>query len=763
MNNIVWYNSPAKYWTDAFPLGNGFLGGMFFCSDKTDRIALNRDTLWTGFPREIKKDGAYEAYKKAQNSVLGGDFVSAQKELTDNFLTCWSQAYLPLGDLYIEHGFSLSQAKEYKRKLNLETAVLDCEYEKSGVKITKQAFISNPADVLAYKISSSRAINFAVSFKTQLKNSAVAASDTITVDGICPSDSGSKMAKYPCAELPYSDKPEEQGISFRTVIKVVSNGKLCASNGKIRVSDSTEATVFLCTKTNFKDGLTPPCKSDVEYRNACVNAVNSAAKKGYDALKAEHTADYGKYYSRTSFTLCQKGKNSDLPTNERLLAFKADKSDFELYELFWNFAKYLTVSSSREGSRATNLQGIWSENLRAPWNSNYTININTEMNYWPTLCFDMTELIFPLFDLIGLMSVTGEATARDYYNAGGFTAHHNSDIWGFTAPTYGDTQWGYWQGGSGWLCHSLFEYYEYTGDKKFLCETALPLLKKACEFYSDILTDTGNSKLSVCPATSPENTFKHNDKSTSVAKSSTIMDAIVLDCFENYLKACETAGINDEFTKKISEKAKKIKPFKTGSQGQLLEWDDEYKECDKHHRHVSHLIGLHPFSLINADDTPELFEACKKTLEIRGDAGTGWSLAWKINFHARLRNADKAYELLNMQLNPVRSRKKSSFNYGDGGGTYPNLFDAHPPFQIDGNFGAASGINEMLVQSDGKSVYLLPALPKQWKNGSVKGFRVKGNAKIDFSWKDGKVTEYELHTDNKELKVITDGTLSGEK
>ncbi len=756
MNNIVWYNSPAKYWTDAIPMGNGFLGGMFFCSDKNDRIALNRDTLWTGFPREIKKDGAYEAYKKAQDMVLGGNFVSAQKELTDNFLTCWSQAYLPLGDLYIEHKFSLFGAKNYKRELNLETAVLDCEYEKNGAKITKEAFISNPADVLVYRITSSKGIDFSVNFKTQLRSTAVAVKDTVTVDGICPSDSGSKRAKYPCAELPYSDKPEEQGISFRTVIKVVSNGTVLAAEGsKIKVSGSTETTVFLCTKTNFKDGLTPPYKSDVEYKNACVLAVNSAVKKGYNALKTEHITDYAKYYSRTAFTLNKKSENSELPTNERLYAFKTDKSDSELYELFWNFAKYLMISSSRENSRATNLQGIWSENLRAPWNSNYTININTEMNYWPTLCFDMPELITPLFDLIGLISVTGKATARDYYKAGGFVAHHNSDIWGFTAPTYGDTQWGYWQGGSGWLCHSLFEYYEYTGDREFLSNTALPILKKACEFYSDILTNTGNEKLSVCPATSPENTFKCNDKSTSVAKSSAIMDTIVLDCFKSYLKACEITGISDEFTKKIAEQTEKIKPFKIGSQGQLLEWDDEYKECDRHHRHVSHLIGLHPFSLINKNDTPELFDACKKTLEIRGDAGTGWSLAWKINFHARLKNSDKAYTLLNMQLNPVRSRKKSAFNYGDGGGTYPNLFDAHPPFQIDGNFGAASGINEMLVQSDGKNVYLLPALPKEWKSGSVKGFRVKGNAKIDFSWKNGKVTAYELHTDNKDLKVIT--------
>lgn len=754
MNNTVWFDSPAKYWTDAIPMGNGFLGGMFFCSDKTDRIALNHDTLWTGCPRYAEKDGAYEAYKKAQSLALKNDFAAAQKELTDGFLACWSQAYLPLGDLYIEHPFSFSSAKNYRRTLNLENAVLDCEYEKSGVKITKEAFVSNPSDVLVYKISSSKGIDFSVNFKCKLRSTVTYENDTITLDGICASDSGSKLSKYPCAELTYSEKDEEQGVSFRTVIKVISNGTVASSSGKIKVKGSTQATVFLCTKTNFKDGLTPASKSDIDYKSNCVKAINSAVQKGFEALKEEHIADYSKYYSRTAFTLNKNNQNSSLPTNERLIAFKADKTDLGLYELFWNFAKYLTISSSRENSRATNLQGIWSENLRAPWNSNYTININTEMNYWPTLCFDMPELMFPLFDLIKLISITGERTAKEYYNAGGFVAHHNTDIWGFTAPTHGDAQWGYWQGGSGWLCHSLFEYYEYTGDRKFLSDFALPILKKACEFYSDILTDIGDGKLSVCPATSPENTFKCNEKAVSVAKSSTIMDTIVLDCFENYLKGCEEVGISGDFTEKLKEQIKNIKPFKIGSKGQLLEWDDEYKECDKHHRHVSHLIGLHPFSIINKNDTPELFDACKKTLEIRGDAGTGWSLAWKINFHARLRNAQKAYDLLNLQLSPVKSRRKSDFNYGDGGGTYPNLFDAHPPFQIDGNFGAASGINEMLVQSDGESIYLLPALPSEWKEGSVKGFRVKGNAKIDFSWKDGRITDYKLHSENEKLKVI---------
>ena len=309
MNNTVWFDSPAKYWTDAMPMGNGFLGGMFFCSDKTDRIALNHDTLWTGCPRYVEKDGAYDSYKKAQSLALKNDFAAAQKELTDGFLACWSQAYLPLGDLYIEHSFSFSSAKNYKRTLNLENAVLDCENEKSGVRITKEAFVSNPSDVLVYKISSSKGIDFSVNFKSKLRSTVTYENDAITLDGICASDSGSKLSKYPCAELTYSEKPEEQGVSFRTVIKVISNGTVASSSDKIKVKGSTQTTVFLCTKTNFKDGFTPASKSGIDYESSCTNAVNSAVQKGFETLKKEHIADYSKYFLRTSFTLNKNNQN----------------------------------------------------------------------------------------------------------------------------------------------------------------------------------------------------------------------------------------------------------------------------------------------------------------------------------------------------------------------------------------------------------------------------------------------------------------------
>lgn len=757
MNSKLFYNKPAKYWTDALPLGNGSLGAMFFNGvgfKGVERIALNHDTLWTGFPRRIKKDGAFESYQRAKKLVSEEKFNEAQKDLEKNFSTSWSQAYLPLGDLYIDFGKSIKVIKDYKRELDLSNALLSCSYKKGSSEIQKEAFVSYPAQTLVYKISSTSPFSFSVEFKCKLRSKTYIENGIIITDGICPGDSDSLSPNYPCNSLKYFDSEQEQGISFRNAVKVVTDGKCVQDGEKLNISANKEAVIFLSCESNFTDGFTAPCNSTKDYKNICLNNIDGAVKKGYSALKEEHIADYKKYYDRVSLSLNKKNCNSDIPTDKRLKAFQNDTSDFELYELLYNYARYLMISSSRENTLATNLQGIWNENLKAPWNSNYTININTEMNYWCALACSLKELTAPLTELVKMLSVKGEDTAKDYYHANGFVAHHNTDIWGFTAPTTGNVQWSYFQGASGWLAHHLFEYYEYTLDKEFLKNTALPILKKASEFYVDILSEDENGNLIVTPSASPENSFKSGSHSVSVAKTSTIMNTIVLNTFNEYIKSCDILEIYDEFYEKISKLSKKINTFKIGSKGQLLEWEEEYEECDIHHRHVSHLIGLHPFNIINDKDTPEIFNACKKTLEIRGDDGTGWSLAWKINFHARLKNGEKALKLLDRQLRPVASHKKSNFNYGGGGGTYSNMFDAHPPFQIDGNFGAASGINEMLVQSDGESIYLLPDLPKKWESGCVKGLSVKGNATIDFSWENGKITQYKLHSDNKNLKVI---------
>ena len=751
MNKTLWYDTPAKHWTDALPLGNGSLGAMVFFNTSKERIALNCDTLWTGRPQPIKKDGAYESLLKAKQMVEKGELYSAQKELESGFSTCWSQAYLTLGDIVIKYDDRTSPVSRYRRELSLEDATANAVYYKSGKKITSEAFVSKPADMLAYRITSEKNISFTVEMKCPLLSNLSVKDGMIILTGVCPGDSDSYSPHYPCNSLVYSDDKEKNGVSFAAAVRIKTNGTLSPQNKAIRIENSTDTEIYMTVKTNFVDAFTPPCNSNIDPLKLCLDILKVTDSKSYGQLKEEHIEDFSSLFNKTSFSLFNKNKNSDLPTDKRLKAFQKDTGDLELYELLYNFARYLAISSSREGSQAANLQGIWNEHTKAPWNSNYTININTQMNYWPFLSWGLTEEFMPLVELIKALSITGEKTAHDYYRAGGFVAHHNSDIWGFSAPTTGNVQWSFFPGGSGWLCHNLFEYYEYTLDRAFLVNTALPIMKKASRFYLDILTEDEKGRLIISPAVSPENSFKINGKSVSLAKTSTIMNTIVLDLFKNTITAYEQLELNDGLYSEIKNAVKKIQPFKTGSKGQLLEWEEEYEECDIHHRHVSHLIGLHPFSIINESDMPEIFDACRKTLDIRGDDGTGWSLGWKINFYARLNDGNRALKLLKRQLKPIKSRKRSDFNYGDGGGTYPNLFDAHPPFQIDGNFALANGIIEMLARSDGKTVKLLPALPEEWTDGKVTGLRVKGNAVLSFEWHNSKLTGYTIEGNSLEV------------
>ena len=736
--NKLWYNKPAYAFEESLPLGNGKLGALVYGGANNDSIQLNDITLWTGVPVNPNEGGeAYKWIPKIREALFKEDYKTADS-LQHYVQGHNSEFYQPLGMINIKD-CNQGEFADYYRELSLDNSLATVHYRRNGIQYTKEYFASHPDKMIAIKLSASqkRSINSDISLTSLIPHQVKASRGQLTMTGHVLGDEANST--HYCAILQVKN----------------TDGKVWASDSVLHLKDVSEAIIYLVNETSYNGFDKHPVKEGAPYIENVTDEAWHLANFTYEEFKQRHIADYKKLFDRVSLNLKGAKFDATRPTDKQLLAYSDNhENNPYLEQLYFQYGRYLLISSSRTKGVPANLQGLWAPALRSPWRGNYTININLEENYWPAEVANLSELVAPVDGLVEGMAVTGRHNAQHFYGIDkGWCAGHNTDAWAMTNPVgtgNESPQWSNWAMGGAWLVETLWDHYDYTRDTEYLRNTAYPLMKGAADFLLAWLIPNPHNpnELITAPCTSPEADYI-TDKGYrgSSFYGGTADLAIIRELFKNTIKGAKALGIDNDYQQQLQSALNRLRPYHIGKRGNLMEWYHDWEDQDWHHRHQSHLLGLYPFHQISVDKTPELAAAATKTLEIKGDNSTGWSTGWRINLWARLHRADKAYQIYRKLLTYVSPEVYKDSKHRSGG-TYPNLFDAHPPFQIDGNFGGTAGVCEMLMQCDGETMHLLPALPKEWPAGEIKGIKARGNYEINLVWNGGKVSKASITSKN---------------